>query len=73
MDFYAGKSPPAAQGWLIGLSGLGVCSKFLIETITKRNELYYKLLTFSIFKIAFRCFRGGGSFRGEISVGLYDS
>jgi hypothetical protein len=28
----------AVQSWLIGFPGHGVCSKFLIETITKRNE-----------------------------------
>jgi hypothetical protein len=28
----------AVQGRLIGLPGLSVCSKFLIETITKINE-----------------------------------
>lgn len=28
----------AVQGMLIGLPGLGVCPKFLIETITNRNE-----------------------------------
>jgi hypothetical protein len=28
----------AVQGRLIGLPGLGICFKFLIETIAKRNE-----------------------------------
>jgi hypothetical protein len=38
MDIYAGISPYAVQGRLIGLPGLGACSKFLIVTVTKRNE-----------------------------------
>jgi hypothetical protein len=48
----------AVQVLLVGLPGLCVCYKFLIETTTDRHEYYVKLHSLNIFKLMFRCLRG---------------
>jgi hypothetical protein len=76
MDFY--RQVHAVQAGSVNrVSGFGVCSTFLIETITKINELYIGLLQITqlehLLKKRSHVSKAKVRFRGKISVALYDN